>query len=209
MNWTIQVINIPPPVNNLPQFVGSWPDTVTVYRDSTYSWDFLFQDIDGDTLFTIPGDIGVPGLTLLPGSGVGEVTAIVTGNPTDTGWYTALVSVRDEHGGQGQLQFTVHVDFVTGVESGPGIPTEYALSQNYPNPFNPVTVIRYELPNTSLVQLVVYDLIGQEVTTLVNEELPPGRYETQFLGSNLPSGVYFYQLRAGTHFETKKMVLQK
>ena len=169
----------------------------------------MFQDIDGDTLFTIPGDIGVPGLTLLPGSGVGEVTATVTGNPTDTGWYTALVSVRDEHGAQGQLQFTVHVDFVTGVEPIPGLPTDYELSQNYPNPFNPVTIIRYALPNTSLVQLVVYDLIGQEVTTLVNEELPPGRYETQFLGSNLPSGVYFYQLRAGTYLETKKMVLQK
>ena len=105
--------------------------------------------------------------------------------------------------------FTVYVDFVTGVEPIPGLPTDYELSQNYPNPFNPVTIIRYALPNTSLVQLVVYDLIGQEVTTLVNEELPPGRYETQFLGSNLPSGVYFYQLRAGTYLETKKMVLQK
>src|SRR3989338_2876012 len=188
LNWIIQVINIPPPVNNIPQFVGSWPDTLVVYRDSTYNWDFLFQDIDGDTLFAIPGDIGVPGLTLLPGSGVGEVTAIVTGNPTDTGWYTVLVSVKDEHGGQGQLQLIVHVDFPTSVEPLPGIPTEFSLEQNYPNPFNPVTIIRYALPHNTEVNLTIYNLLGQEVEILINEYQPAGTYEASFNASALPSG---------------------
>ena len=210
LNWTIQVINIPPPVNNLPQFVGSWPDTLVVYRDSTYNWDFLFQDIDGDTLFTIPGDIGVPGLTLLPGSGVGEVTAIVTGSPTDTGWYTALVSVKDEHGALGTLQFVVHVDFVTSVEPLPGIPTAYSLAQNYPNPFNPVTTIEYSLPHAGVVELKIYNLLGQEVEVLVNNEYQPiGVYEVSFDASILPSGIYFYRLQAGSYTQTQKMVLQK
>ena len=153
-------------------------------------------------------------MALLPGSGVGEVTATATGNPTDTGWYTALVSVKDEHGAVGQLQFTVYVDFVTGVEPIPGIPTEFTLSQNYPNPFNPVTIIRYALPQASEVNLTVYNLLGQEIEILVNEHQPIGTYEVSFDASILPSGIYFYRLiatatavQAGAFIETKKMVL--
>ena len=216
LNWTIHVPYSPPPVNNLPYFSGVWPDTVTVYRDSTYTWDFLFQDIDNDTLFVQAGEIGVPGMALLPGSGVGEVTANVTGSPTDTGWYEAVVAVKDEHGAQGTLQFTVHVDFTTGVEPIPGLPTEYALEQNYPNPFNPVTVIRYALPQASEVNLTVYNLLGQEIEILVNEYQPIGTYEASFNASALPSGIYFYRLtatvtagQAGSYTQTQKMVLQK
>jgi photosystem II stability/assembly factor-like uncharacterized protein len=91
------------------------------------------------------------------------------------------------------------------------IPTEFQLSQNYPNPFNPVTVISYQLPVGSHVQLKVYDIIGREVTTLVNEFKPPGSYNSQFsiLNFPLPSGIYFYTLKAGDYISTKKMVLLK
>ncbi|MDP3986579.1 MAG: YCF48-related protein [Candidatus Veblenbacteria bacterium] len=90
-----------------------------------------------------------------------------------------------------------------------GAPLEFSLSQNYPNPFNPVTVISYQIPNTTHVRLVVYDLVGQEVAILVNEELPPGSYTAEFIGQNLPSGTYFYQLQAGPFTKTNKMVLTK
>ena len=85
----------------------------------------------------------------------------------------------------------------------------FSLSQNYPNPFNPSTRIQYSLNNTQKVTLKVYALSGREITTLVNEEKPAGNYELEFDGTGLPSGVYFYQLRAGSFIQTKKMILLK
>ena len=86
-------------------------------------------------------------------------------------------------------------------------PVEFILQQNYPNPFNPVTVIKYGLPVKSNVQLKIFNSIGEEIQTLVNEEKPAGSYEVEFNASNLPSGIYFYQIKAGSFSETKKMVL--
>jgi len=90
----------------------------------------------------------------------------------------------------------------------------FSLSQNYPNPFNPVTKIKFEIPDqvrhdNALVTLKVYDILGREIATLVNEEKPAGEYEVEFNAANLPSGIYFYQLRAGQFTETKKMILLK
>jgi hypothetical protein len=90
--------------------------------------------------------------------------------------------------------------------------TEFSLYQNYPNPFNPTTRIQYTVNSTQKVTLRVYDLLGREVATLVNEEKPPGEYEVKFtVGQEslpvLPSGIYFYQLIAGDYAESKKMVL--
>jgi photosystem II stability/assembly factor-like uncharacterized protein len=84
---------------------------------------------------------------------------------------------------------------------------DYNLSQNYPNPFNPSTVISYQSPVIGFVTLKVYDILGREVATLVNEEKPTGEYEVEFNGSNFPSGIYFYQLKTGLFTETRKMVL--
>jgi enterochelin esterase family protein len=89
------------------------------------------------------------------------------------------------------------------------VPTEYALSQNYPNPFNPSTRIKYSIPESGLVTIKLYDIIGNEITTLVNEEKLIGRYTIHFNASSLASGVYFYQIRAGGFLETKKMMLLK
>ncbi|MCW9094780.1 MAG: T9SS type A sorting domain-containing protein, partial [Ignavibacteriaceae bacterium] len=85
----------------------------------------------------------------------------------------------------------------------------YYLSQNYPNPFNPTTKIRYEIPELSFITMKVFDVLGNEIATLVNEEKPAGKYEVEFNASTLPSGVYFYQLKAGKFIKTKKMVLLK
>ncbi|HEY5123287.1 MAG TPA: YCF48-related protein [Ignavibacteria bacterium] len=91
---------------------------------------------------------------------------------------------------------------------------EYSLSQNYPNPFNPVTRIKFQITSdvkrkTSDVKLIIYDILGKEIIVLVNEQLKPGIYESTFDGSNLPSGVYFYQLKTGNFLENKKMLLIK
>jgi len=92
-------------------------------------------------------------------------------------------------------------------ENGP--PINFTLEQNYPNPFNPITTINYSIPENSIVLLKVFDLLGREITTLVSEEKIPGRYQTHFDGSNLPSSVYFYKLQAGSFVETKKMILMR
>gem|GEM_PF-2659541 len=96
------------------------------------------------------------------------------------------------------------------------VPNKFELSQNYPNPFNPSTKIKYTIPNVTLsgvegsrVQLKVYDILGNEVATLINEEKPAGVYEVEFNASNLSSGVYLYKLTAGSFTETKKMTVLK
>ena len=98
---------------------------------------------------------------------------------------------------------------ITFISSLENIPNQYSLLQNYPNPFNPSTVIGYQLPVSGFVTLKVFDLLGREVATLVNEYLQAGQYVETFHGTSLPSGIYFYQLKAGNFVDTKKFVLQK
>jgi hypothetical protein len=101
------------------------------------------------------------------------------------------------------------IGFVTGLEQAKEstLPQEFSLDQNYPNPFNPSTSISWQLPVSGHVSLKVYDIIGNEVATLVNEEKPAGNYEISFGASGLSSGVYFYKLTANEFVETKKMIL--
>jgi|GEM_PF-3835831 len=89
------------------------------------------------------------------------------------------------------------------------LPNDFALTQNYPNPFNPTTIISYQIPTNGFVLLKVFDALGREVKTLVNESKGKGSYNVSFNASSLPSGIYFYQLRAGDYISTKKMVLLK
>ncbi len=96
---------------------------------------------------------------------------------------------------------------VNAVETG--VPGVFSLEQNYPNPFNPSTTIKYQVPMNGLVSLKVYNLIGQEVATLVNEVQNASAYEASFDATTLSSGIYFYTLRAGNFVETKKMMLLK
>lgn len=88
-------------------------------------------------------------------------------------------------------------------------PMHCMLHQNYPNPFNPATVIRYTLPATCIVNLKVHNVLGQEVATLVNQEMEPGSYDVKWEASSFSSGVYFYRLTAGNFVETRKLILLK
>ena len=108
----------------------------------------------------------------------------------------------------------VRVTPITGIKENEPvvIPKNFALLQNYPNPFNPTTMIEYQIPNVgtqNFVSLRVYDVLGREVATLMNEQKPAGTYTVQFDGSSLSSGVYFYRLQSGTYCETKKLILMK
>jgi hypothetical protein len=98
----------------------------------------------------------------------------------------------------------------TAVEQEPtGVPETYVLNQNFPNPFNPSTTIRFSIPNTGKVTLKVYNLLGMEVATLVDGELSAGTHRVTFEASNLPSGVYFYRIDAGSFSDVRKMALLK
>ncbi len=125
-------------------------------------------------------------------SGNVYVTGPSPGNGTD--WDYATVKYSQQTG----------VSQITSV-----IPEHFKLGQNYPNPFNPRTVIRYSLIGNRFVNLKVYDILGKEVSTLVNEKQSPGMYQVEFDGSGLPSGIYFYKLTAGEFTETKRMMLVK
>jgi len=98
---------------------------------------------------------------------------------------------------------------IVSINSEIGIPNKFELFQNYPNPFNPSTQISYQLPENSFVNLVVYNIIGQKVAELVNQEKTSGKYSVKFDASNLPSGVYIYKLQAGEFSSVKKMLLTK
>jgi len=102
-------------------------------------------------------------------------------------------------------------DIISSVKNleGDYLPQRCILDQNYPNPFNPTTNIKFQITKSNHTTLKVYDLLGKEVATLVNEHLTPGSYETTFDGARLSSGVYFYRLQAGGFVQTKKLVLQK
>lgn len=100
-------------------------------------------------------------------------------------------------------------ELVSTDEEFENIPTEFSISQNYPNPFNPTTQISYSIKEHGFVRLKVYDLLGAEVATLVNETKESGYHSVEFNASELPSGVYIYTLQAGDFISSKKMILMK
>jgi formate-dependent nitrite reductase cytochrome c552 subunit len=126
----------------------------------------------------------------------------------------------DESGGFHNHNYTVALlndaiqkatSIITGVVELPqkGIPLQFKLYQNYPNPFNPSTIIRYDIAKESFVVLKLYNVVGQEMRTLVRQIQSPGSYTLTFPASDLPSGIYFYQLRAGSYTEVRKMILAR
>lgn len=95
------------------------------------------------------------------------------------------------------------------VEDTTPLPKEFSLSQNFPNPFNPTTTIQYSIPKNEYVKIVLYNMLGKEVLTLVDKEMEAGSYDIKLTGNNLASGAYFYKMEAGNFIETKKLLLLK
>jgi len=138
----------------------------------------------------------------------------IIGNFTFTGTNTDYVKITDGGTTGGYISADairiVSEEKITGIsEQQITLPNVFRLKQNYPNPFNPSTTIKYSLPTQSNVTLKVFDVLGSEITTLINKEQPLGNYEIEFDGNDLTSGIYFYRLQAGDFVETKKMILMK
>lgn len=121
--------------------------------------------------------------------------------PTDMRWYPS-----NQESGINRITLDIAVNIA---DYNINIPQAFSISQNYPNPFNPVTKIKYSIPQRSFVAIKIYDVLGKEVTTLVNEEKQSGNHEVEFNASNFSSGVYFYRMQAGDFTDTKKILLMK
>lgn len=150
--------------------------------------------------------------------GPSDISFVISGGPfsipakqsIDVGFSVAAGSTIDELKNaiiQSRIKYpNVRTDIK---EEQKFVPTEFLLYQNYPNPFNPGTTIRYQLSVQSHTQLKIYDVLGREVTTLVDEEKSAGKYEIKFDATKIPSGVYFYTLKAGNYLQARKMLLIK
>jgi hypothetical protein len=152
--------------------------------------------------------------------GAGRVVFVGDSSPADdgTGWSgkSLYYSWTGEANGNhrllhlnGSLWLAKVTGTVTDIHNKEIKPSEFALEQNYPNPFNPATVIGYNVPSEEFVTLKVYDALGNEVASLVNEEKPAGTYSQTFNAANLPSGTYIYRLSSNSFSATKKMLLLK
>jgi Secretion system C-terminal sorting domain len=140
-------------------------------------------------------DVGTPEVDPQPTTFDGEITKFKNWISTRLTWLDANMPGKASQG--------------TGVQGRVETPNYFVLSQNYPNPFNPTTVINYQVPVAGHVSVKVYDLLGREVMTLVNERKSAGSYQVLFDAHLLPSGVYFYSLESGSFKETKRMELLK
>lgn len=135
-------------------------------------------------------------------------TGGILGNPTCTvSSPTSIVTTPASLTSGGGILTTICAIGIKRISNE--IPDSYKLYQNYPNPFNPATKISFSLPKRSFAKLVIYDILGRAISTLINEQLRPGSYEVEWNGSNYASGIYFYKLITGNFIETKKMVVLK
>ena len=198
------------------------PDTNIVYfylNQTPYFSDILSYEgvvVDqNDTKF-----FGTPdGLIILKSdnwSRIDSLNSPVPGNLFENGYVDSknnklyFVSTFPRHNkSYGLLFYNEEGVVITSVEEKQSSLNSYHLAQNYPNPFNPTTILKFSLPERSIVSLKIYSILGREIKTLINDELPAGIYEKEFDGSGLSSGVYIYSIQANGFMQSKKMILLK
>jgi hypothetical protein len=196
---------------------------VTEKHGSLNGW-YKFTSVDNDALYIIV--IMMDSDSSVVGGGASIVTSEVTswtefnvpiyynpGSPDPVQTWIQI-GISDSSSGLtnvGSFAMVDHLSFTgpSSVEQLSSFPNDFTLKQNYPNPFNPSTKIEYSIPEASFVQLKVYDILGNEVATLVNEEQSAGTYRADFTGENLASGLYIAKLQAENYSKTIKMSLLK
>ncbi len=185
---------------NLPPVFTAVPDTIKAYKDSVVTFQFQAVDPEGEQI--VYSVIGGHGAT------IDSTTGLFSYPSQQVGSFVFTVQASDGNGAAVDT-FTVKVDNITAVDDHFSLPNKYELSQNYPNPFNPATTISFSLLKSGPASLKVYNLLGQEVALLVNEELSAGSHQVKFDASRLASGIYVYVLKANDFTATKKMILMK
>ncbi len=147
-------------------------------------------------------------------TGITDTTITLHNLETNKIYYWVIQGFTDTYAGPRSIVWSFTTELINSTEDEVNLPTEFKLFPNYPNPFNPATKIKFTIPvgdsnfeSLANVTLKIYDVLGHEITTLVNERKSPGIYEITFHASNLPSGVYFYELTFGNKSLTNKMIL--
>ena len=155
----------------------------------------------------IAGAISIPSIS--PGLSVGASSwiAVTYVDSIFPGYFNLKAEMMVD--GWAYWTDSIRINVITGIEEESTLPTAFRLEQNYPNPFNPHTKISWQLPVSSQVSLKVYDVLGNKVAKLVDEEMEAGYHSIDFNASDLPSSVYFYRIQAGNFIDTKKMILLK
>ncbi len=204
--------NFPPSSFHLLEPINE--DSLSAPRSITFKWQKAVDPNNNPVNYTliISSDSGA---TWTSFGSVTDTTSLQIQNPAlISRRYFWIVIANDGMLATPSLDvFTFTIYSVADVDKSKDVPGTFVLNQNYPNPFNPGTRIKFEIPKSSFVNLKVYDALGREVATLVNEEKTPGSYEVEFNPAsgflNLASGIYFYKIQAGNYSATKKMIYLK
>ena len=198
------------------------PAYFTNNQRDTIRWDYTTTESGGVRFIALPlhGEVmpdhhAWSGSTVLP-TGAGSGSSFFTFTEGTAVIDNMRFRMYNSDLSEVLLELFVPVDFqfisttpVGILDNGSDVPNSFGLAQNYPNPFNPVTTIGYSLPKQTRVTLRIYDVLGRELATLVNETQSPGRKSVEFDAGTLSSGVYYYRLEAGNYIETKKLILLK
>jgi hypothetical protein len=174
------------------------------------SWNDMSQNELGFIIERKEGNLNEPGAFQIIDSVAADISTYRDSSGlADSTWYTYRLKAYNTVTESG---YTDSIDVKTPVPVGTNeetIPTHYELTQNYPNPFNPVTTIQFALPEAGYCSLTIYDMLGSKIRVLINENLPAGRYNARFNGTDYASGTYIYELKVNDKRFTKKMILLK
>jgi len=178
----------------------------TDYNNDTTLWNWLSNGIIDTSLIIDPAGTLVDDPVLIPSF---NSKTLAVGDSAI--YYVAVGYGFNNNTMLANMQLAQQkYNIITAVKSNTNnIPANYSLNQNYPNPFNPSTNISYQLPKSGFVTLKVYNALGKEVATLVNEQKQVGKYSVDFSALGLSSGIYFYSIHSGSYFATRKMILLK
>lgn len=196
-------------------FLVTFPNTaVTIAGNQNVTWDVASTNTGLVNCANVKISLSTDGGTTFP-------TVLIASTPNDGSQQVTLPNINNTQArikveAVGNIFFDIsNTNFTitpaVGINNNQnGTPVEFGLMQNFPNPFNPVTIVSYGIPKKSAVTLKVYDAVGREIATLVNNEIKTeGYYNIEFNASSLPSGIYYYRIEAGSFTDTKKMILVK
>jgi len=191
--------------------------TLYIFTEETYVTSILRYEVNSYLVSHYGNGIIRGGVTKSTNGG-SNFTAVNEGLPNNPrvssmGWFSIgeFFSVAVGIFGVSQAGAQIYIRLLAiGIQQiSSEIPMGFSLSQNYPNPFNPATKLKFQVPYSENVRIAIYDALGKEVEVLVNKQLTPGTYETDWDASKFSSGIYYYRMTAGKYTDTKKMILVK
>ena len=200
INVIVNAENMPPELGELPELItldynSNTTIALTASDDYTPADSLVFSAVSSNDSVAVSINR--------------ENVLIIAALPGFNGEVTVTITVEDEAGEIDTFIITVLVNPDPTEIDISSLPTEFKLYQNYPNPFNPTTTIKYAVAENAMVKLKVYDVLGKEIKTLVNTTKSVGNYEIIFNANNLPSGIYYYTIRANNFVQTRKMIMLK